>query len=94
MCVCAYRVRDEKAHLARAAFAGGGEANDVGSGRGSAPKDVQHRAATAGGDERKLRVTCVGRSVCGERVHGRRAAALTSALRRRCRSLNACGDVW
>ena len=31
--------------------------------------------------------------VCGERVHGRRAAALTSALRRRCRSLKACGDV-
>eukprot|EP00325_Prymnesiales_sp_UTEX-LB-985_P009930 CAMPEP_0174703268 /NCGR_PEP_ID=MMETSP1094-20130205/7275_1 /TAXON_ID=156173 /ORGANISM="Chrysochromulina brevifilum, Strain UTEX LB 985" /LENGTH=158 /DNA_ID=CAMNT_0015901161 /DNA_START=1147 /DNA_END=1621 /DNA_ORIENTATION=+ len=27
--------------LARAAFAGGGEASDVGSGRGSAPKDAQ-----------------------------------------------------
>jgi len=31
--------------------------------------------------------------VGSERVHGRRAAALTSALRRRCKSLNACGDV-
>ena len=31
--------------------------------------------------------------VGGERVHRRGAAALTSALRRRCRSLNACGDV-
>ena len=28
-----------------------------------------------------------------ERVHGCRAAALTSALQRRCGSLNACGDV-
>ena len=31
--------------------------------------------------------------VGGERVHGCRAAALMSALRRRCESLNACGDV-
>ena len=31
--------------------------------------------------------------VGGERVHGCRAAALMSALRRRCGSLNACGDV-
>ena len=54
--------RDEKAHLARAAFAGDEEASDGGSGRGSAPKDAQRRAATAGGDERKLKVTCVGRS--------------------------------
>ena len=34
---------------------------------------------------------CVG--VGGERVHGCGAAALTSELRRRCGSLNACGDV-
>ena len=31
--------------------------------------------------------------VGGERVHRRMAAALMSALWRRCRSLNACGDV-
>ena len=31
--------------------------------------------------------------VGGEKVHGRMAAALMSALWRRCRSLNACGDV-
>ena len=31
--------------------------------------------------------------VGGEKVHGRMAAALMSALWRRCRSLNACGNV-
>ena len=94
MHACAYacRVRDAKAYLVWAASAGGGEAGDGGSRCGSAPKDARRRAATAGGDGRKRRVTCVGRS--GQLEHTRLPiATLTSALRRRCGSLCGCRDA-
>ena len=61
-CACAYRVRDVKAHLARAASAGSGEAHDRGHGRRSAPTVASHRPAAAGSHGRERRVTCVGRS--------------------------------
>ena len=73
---------------------GGRVASDGGSGPGVAAHPRTHTvksrllAATGG----KLG-SPVWVGVGGERVHGRMAAALMSALWRRCRSLNACGDV-
>ena len=82
--------RDETAYLARAASASGGETVAAVAGGRPRPPNVEPLplAATDGSLGSPAWV-----GVDGERVHGRGAAALTSALRRRCRSVNACGNV-
>ena len=91
MCTCISGSRRKSAPR-WAASVSGGETGDGGSGRDSARKDANRQAAAAGGDARSLG-SPVWVGVGGERVNGCGAAALMSALRRPCGSLNACGNV-
>ena len=91
-CTCAYRVETKKRTSLGQPLRAAERPATLAAGATARPRmhivEPQPLTATSGSLGSPAWV-----GVGGERVHGCRAAALTSALQRRCGSLNDCGDV-